>query len=155
MTEHIVLKDESIASTKDLEKYEYFIVHAISEFRIYNKTKFMESFTNFDEIINLINLYCIAANEELRYNNGNWVKVKILQPHEQETPGAFEVCHVEKKEFIIKETGVDKYPVIVYKYFLKPGMDTFGSADKEIDYLEDIPIIYRHGIVGQSEVIAK
>lgn len=146
MTEYIVLKEENITSIEDLEEYEYFIVHAISEFRIYNKTKFKENFNNFDEIINLINLYCIAAKEELRYNNGNWVKVKILQPHEQETTGVFEVCHQEKKEFIIKETGVDKYPVMVYKYFLKPGMDTWGSADKEIAYLKDIPIIYRHGI---------
>jgi hypothetical protein len=148
MTEYIVLKKESIASVKDLEKYEYFIVHAISEFRIYNKTEFKENYTNINEIINLINLYCIAVNEELRYNNGNWVKVKILEPHEKETTGALEVCHLEQKEFIIKETGVDKYPVIVYKYFLKPGMDTSGSADKEIDYLKDIPIIYRHGIAG-------
>jgi hypothetical protein len=145
MAEYIVLKQENNVSMKDLEGYEYFIVHAISKFRIYTREEFLAQYTNFDEIINL---YCFNKDEELRCNNRNWVRIfKTRQGNGYEN--AFEIQVEEKKDFKpIKEGKAISNNIVVYKYFLKPEAVTSKSADKEIVYLKDIPIIYRHGIAN-------
>jgi hypothetical protein len=144
MAEYIVLKKENNVSIKDLEGYEYFIVHAISEFRIYTREEFLVKYTNFDEIINL---YCFNKDEELRCNNRNWVRIfKTRQENGYEN--AFEIQVEERKDFSpIEEGKAIGSKIVVYKYFLKPEAVTSKSAEKEIVYLKEIPIIYRHGIV--------
>lgn len=144
MAEYIVLKKENNVSIKDLEGYEYFIVHAISEFRIYTREEFLVKYTNFDEVINL---YCFNKDEELRCNNRNWVKI-FKTRQEKGYGNAFEIQVEERKDFSpIEEGKAIGSKIVVYKYFLKPEAVTSKSADKEIVHLKDIPIIYRHGIV--------
>lgn len=143
MSEYVVLKQENIASISDLESYQYFIVHSISEFRIYRREDFMKEYSGFNDIVNL---YCIDADEELRYNNRNWVKI-FETPQKNGYENAFEILLREQKDFIaIKEGITGNIPVVVYKYFITPGIVTPGVGDKGALCLKDIPFIYRHGI---------
>jgi hypothetical protein len=144
--EYIVLKQVNIDSINDLQDFEYFIVHAISEFRIYKRKEFLKKYTNFDKIINL---YCIKPNEELRYNNRNWVKIN--ETHEAGQENVFKVLDKEEKDFIaIKDNSSDIFPIMVYKYFLEHKSKTLESGGEGIFYLNEIPIIYRHIIRGNN-----
>ena len=145
MSGYIVLKQENITSIKDLESYDYFIVHAISEFRIYSRKDFLEKYATFDEIFNL---YCIKTEEELRYNNQNWVKI-FEKTQKNEYENAFEILQREKKDFIpIKEDTSISVPIVVYKYFVKPETIVHKNGYKEVIYIKDIPFIYRHAIAN-------
>jgi len=67
----IVLKQEKAQTIDAIRDYDYYIVHAHSETAVYERREFLEKYRDFEKIIDL---YCVKNSEELRYNNGNWVR---------------------------------------------------------------------------------
>jgi hypothetical protein len=149
MNRYIAFKQEHITSPNDLNKYSYFIVQAIEEFKVYNRKTFMEKFKDFQQIINL---YCIHQDEELRFNRQNWLR--IYETGQQDLESIFKYQVKEEKQFTVAEKcGGRDSPITVYKYYLKPGTNTdTGSSDK-ILIVPDIPIIYRHSIKAQEKEV--
>jgi hypothetical protein len=145
---YIVLKPENIKSITDLSDYDYFIVHAQDEFNIYHGfQKFKKKNKDFEKIIDL---YCIKTHEELRYNNGNWIKLFESQQGQQEdslTTG-FKIQYRKKKEYKINKNQTTPIPLLVYKYFYFSEPETINQKEtnQEMVDIKDIQVLYRHGI---------
>ncbi|MDQ1354762.1 MAG: hypothetical protein QG657_5071, partial [Acidobacteriota bacterium] len=114
---YLVLKQENIRAVDELKDYDFFIVHHVSELSIYRREEFLDKYRNFDHIFNL---YCIKPDEELRFNNGGWVK--IFESNE-EGPGAeksmeaFNIEARDTKEYLpVQIKGNQQTPLVVYKY---------------------------------------
>lgn len=147
----IILKQEKITSFDQITPFQYFIVHAVSQTRIYNRQQFLTQYSNFDDIIDL---YCINPHEELRYNNHNWVRLyetdQVSLP--ESSPDeylAIKTVNRVTKEFnpISEEKGIS-FPLIVYKYFYfeEPLSIVSKEENREIIDTNHIRVLYRHSI---------
>lgn len=142
MSQYIVLKPETVSAIDQLKDFTYFIVHTEEEFKVFDWRYFFQEYRDFDHIIDLC---CIAPGEELRYNSQNWLRI-FESDHEGHTAECLKILHQEVKSFILhhhENTGRD---IVVYKYFIRPDFVPYGPKEKEIALLQEMPIIYRHGI---------
>ncbi|MCU0285389.1 MAG: hypothetical protein MUF15_03215 [Acidobacteria bacterium] len=155
---YIILQQANIRSMAELRDYDYFIVHHVSEFRVYQKQDFLARYHNFDQIFNL---YCIKPDEELRFNNGHWLKIFESQEITGNMEG-FKIETRETKEYELIGSNENYRPLLVYKYYYFTGpvtvyldADGVNGANREFCNNNDIQILYRHGLPKTVQPIQK